>query len=153
MDVSLDVSRTHVARSPSAVRLSRLRHYQLPLYYVACFTVTWPLQVLVRRTGAHFNLNAGPSVLVPLTVAACGPSLAALAVIALLLGWGGVLRPLGQARSWHIHPGWYVRSLVVPTLILLAGVALFAACTHAIPHDWYWIQLPPWHWGGMLVPP
>ncbi len=104
MDVSLDTSRAAAARSPFAVLPSRLRHYQLPLYFVAYFTITWPLQVLVVRTGVHFDLNPGPSVLVSLAVAGCGLSLAAIAVTALLLGWGGVPRLRQQACSWRMHP-------------------------------------------------
>jgi membrane protease YdiL (CAAX protease family) len=96
------------------------------------------------RAGAHSDLGAGPSVLVPLAVAGCGPSLAAIAVTAWLLGWGEVRQLLAQARSWRIHPGWYVFALVLPTITLLAGDALFATYTHKLPTDWRWIQLPPW---------
>jgi membrane protease YdiL (CAAX protease family) len=111
---------------------------------VTCLVITWPVQLLLIRAGAHTDLDAGPSVLVPLAVAGCGPSLAAIAVTAGLLGWGDVRRLLAQARSWRIHPGWYVLPLVLPTIILMAGDLLFAARTHEMPTDWRWIQLPPW---------
>ena len=142
--VPVSVSRAAPRLATFTVPISGLRRYQLLIYFGACLTFTWPLQLLLVRAGAHSDLGAGPSVLVPLAVTGCGPSLAAIAVTAWLLGWGDVRQLLAQVRSWRIHPGWYVFALVVPTIILLAGDALFAAYTHMMPTDWRWIQLPPW---------
>jgi membrane protease YdiL (CAAX protease family) len=152
--VPLNVARANPSRAPFAALISRLRRHPLPLFFVACFVVTWPVQLLLVRTGAHLTLDAGPFVLVPLAVAACGPSLAAIAVTAPLSGWRGVRGLLTQARSWRIHPCWYVLALVLPTIILLAGNALFAAYTHDLPPGWRWIQLPTWQWSvAAFVPP
>src|SRR5260370_34670384 len=133
--VPVSVSRAAPRLATFTVPISGLRRYQLLIYFGACLTFTWPLQLLLARAGAHSDLGAGPSVLVPLAVAGCGPSLAAIAVTAWLLGWGDVRQLLAQARSWRIHPGWYVFALVVPTIILLAGAGLFSPCTHMIPTD------------------
>jgi uncharacterized protein len=142
--VPASVSRAAPGLAPFTFPISGLRRYQLPIYFIACFAFTWPVQLLLVRAGAHSDFNAGPSVLVPLVVAGCGPSLAAIVVTAVLLGWGDVRQLLAQARSWRINPGWYVLALVLPTIILLAGDALFAAYTHELPTDWRWIQLPSW---------
>lgn len=142
--VPVSVSRATPGPPNFTVPISGLRRYQLLIYFGACLTFTWPLQLLLVRAGAHSDMGAGPSVLVPLAVAACGPSLAAIVVTAWLLGWGDVRQLLAQARSWRIQPGWYAFALVLPTIILLGGDALFAAYTHKLPTDWRWIQLPPW---------
>src|SRR5258706_15339157 len=142
--VPVPVSRAAPRLATVIVPISGLRRYQLFIYFGACLAFTWPLQLLLVRAGAHSDLGAGPSVLVLLAVAGCGPSLAAIAVTAWLLGGGEVRQLLAQARSWRIHPGWYVFALVVPTIILLAGGGLFAACPPIMPPDWGWSQLPPW---------
>jgi membrane protease YdiL (CAAX protease family) len=155
--VPLDVARANPSGAPFAALISRLRRNPLPLFFVTCFVMTWPVQLILVQTGAHFTLDTGPSVLVPLLVAACGPSLAAIAITVLLSGWRGVRRLLSmltQARSWRLHPCWYGLALVLPTIILLAGDALFGAWTHDLAPDWRWIQVPSWQWSvAAFVPP
>src|SRR5260370_29794658 len=133
--VPVRVSRAAPLVATVTVPILGLRRYQLFIYFGACLAFTWPLQLLLVRAGAHSDLGAGPSGLVPLAVAGCGPSLAAITVTAWLLGWGDVRQLLAQARSWRIHPGWYVFALVVPTIILLAGDGPFPPYTHIIPTD------------------
>ncbi len=155
--VPLYTARDDPRRVPFAVRLLRLWQKPLTHYFVACFVVTWPLQLLLIHNGSSLVLDGGPLILVPLAVAACGPSLAAITVTAACSGRGGMRRLLStlvRPHSWRIHPGWYLPALVLPTLILLAGDALFSACTHDLPHGWHWIQTPNWQWSvTACVPP
>lgn len=140
------------AALPYSARLSPWRRHELSIYFVACYALTWPLQLMLIRNGARYDLYAGPSLLLPLTAAACGPSLAAFAITALNSGRRGALRLLAQARSWHAHPCWYVIALVLPYLILLAGVALFSKAGGEAPQHWF--QLPPLRPAlAALVPP
>lgn len=138
--------------SSFSARMSHLRRHELSIYFVACYAITWPLQLILIKNGFRYDLYAGPSLLLPLTAAACGPSLAAFAITALHSGRRGALRLLAQARSWRVHPFWYVLALVLPSLIMLVGVALFAACSREAPRQW--IQLPQLRIAlAALVPP
>src|SRR5260370_1079510 len=66
--VPVSVSRAAPRLATFTVPISGLRRYQLLIYFGACLTFTWPLQLLLARAGAHSDLGAGPSVLWPLAV-------------------------------------------------------------------------------------
>lgn len=137
------VSHRTSQRTSHAVSVIWLRRHQLPVYFVLCFAITWPVQLLLIRTGAQYDVSGNPSVLISLAVAACGPSLAAFAVSARVAGWRGVVGLVAQARNWRTHRGWLVLALILPSFCLFAGVVLFALLTHALPKGWTWVQAPP----------
>jgi membrane protease YdiL (CAAX protease family) len=110
---------------PTTVR-SWMHHHRLLTFTVIAYTISWSLLIggfLGAQTG---TLNPdGPLVGVMIQVAAAGPLIAAVIVLARTSGRAGLA---GLGRSivrWRVNPLWYAFIFVGVPCLMVAAVAVF----------------------------
>ena len=77
-----------------------------------------------------------PLILTGMLVTSCSPTLAALLVVGLYPGAGGLRSISRQVRTWRVGSIWYVLALIGPVFLLLAAKATFAARLGTMPAQW-----------------
>ena len=108
--------RRTIQQRSGALRL--LRRYPLVGYFLIAYAVTWAYVLLFL---VAFPL---PDVLGRTVPGDLGPTVAALAMTAVLAGKPGLRRFLRRLVLWRVHPGWYAFIVLgVPALYLL-GILL-----------------------------
>jgi membrane protease YdiL (CAAX protease family) len=61
---------------------------------------------------------------VPGYILGCGPFLAALVVLAITRGKGGIVGPLKAMVRWRVSPAWYAAAFLLPAIVALGATAL-----------------------------
>jgi membrane protease YdiL (CAAX protease family) len=82
-----------------------------------------------------------PLVLMGMLATSCSPTLAALFVVRLYPGAGGLRSVFQQIGVWRVPTIWYVIALIGPVLLLLAAKAVNAARLGAVPTQWMVLPL------------
>jgi len=90
-----------------------------------------------------------PLVLMGMLVTSCSPTLAALLVVLIYPGAGGLRSVFKQLGMWRVPAIWYVIALIGPVLLLLAAKALNAARLGTVPTQW--MVLPSFSGPGGLA--
>lgn len=111
-----------------------------------------PLTAFVKRHslvtffGLAYALSWWPALFEAHGILPLGPLFAALIVIPIMSGWGGLKEFLGRIVQWRVGLRWYVLVLGLPPLLLLTAGALNVALGAPMPQA---TQIPPW---SNLVP-
>jgi uncharacterized protein len=116
-------ARTDPERAPAR---GPLRRHVLLVYALLAYGISWPLLVggfLLTDAGA---LDPDGGIIWAVNqIAAAGPMLAAVIVVAVSRGRAG-LAALGRSLvRWRVHPGWYALALLGAPVLMVAGVAAF----------------------------
>ncbi len=77
-----------------------------------------------------------PLVLMGMLVTSCSPTLAALFVLLIYPGAGGLRSVFQQLGMWRVPAIWYVIAVIGPVLLLLAAKAVNAARLGTVPTQW-----------------
>lgn len=92
--------------------MSVVRRYPLIIFFVLAYAFSWwpwPLYILG---------------LAPSPIIGFGPFLAAIVVLALTAGKGGVVALLRRMVRWRVRPVWYAAALLLPVAIPLGATML-----------------------------
>jgi uncharacterized protein len=125
-------------------RMSVVRRYPLIVFFVLAYVFswwTWPLYA--------FGLSPSP-------IIAFGPFLAAILVLALTTGKGGVVTLLRRMVRWRVRPVWYAVALLLPVAIsggaALLNVVVLGASAPSPAELGAWSGLVPTFFLQLLVP-
>lgn len=77
-----------------------------------------------------------PLVLMGMLVTSCSPTLAALFVVLIYPGAGGLRSVFQQLGRWRVPAIWYVIAVIGPVLLLLTAKAVNAAQLGTVPTQW-----------------
>jgi len=116
------------------------------------FTVIGALPMLLQGlnlTGVSQSTPHLPLVLMGMLVTSCSPTLAALFVVLIYPGAGGLRSVFRQLGMWSVPAIWYVIALIGPVLLLLAAKAVNAARLGTEPTQW--MVLPSFSGPGGLA--
>jgi uncharacterized protein len=154
----------------------RTRLLWVLVFEVGAFVITWLTGLAVVLStqatlvnGAHAVTHPlalpMPAALILLVLGAYGPALAALMVTAAASGRAGVRALLGQFRRWRVGWHWYMLALLLPSLIALIALFLWAGFGGQAPGQWLlfptplrlaFLALGPWGeelgWRGYALP-
>ena len=124
--------------------MSVVRRYPLIVFFVLAYVFswwTWPLYA--------FGLSPSP-------IIAFGPFLAAILVLALTTGKGGVVTLLRRMVRWRVLPVWYAVALLLPVAIsggaALLNVVVLGASAPSPAELGAWSGLVPTFFLLLLVP-
>jgi uncharacterized protein len=124
--------------------MSVVRRYPLIVFFVLAYVFswwTWPLYA--------FGLSPSP-------IIAFGPFLAAILVLALTTGKGGVVTLLRRMVRWRVRPVWYAVALLLPVAIsggaALLNVVVLGASAPSPAELGAWSGLVPTFFLLLLVP-
>ena len=124
--------------------MSVVRRYPLIVFFVLAYVFswwTWPLYA--------FGLSPSP-------IIAFGPFLAAILVLALTTGKGGVVTLLRRMVRWRVRPVWYAVALLLPVAIsggaALLNVVVLGASAPSPAELGAWSGLVPTFFLQLLVP-
>jgi uncharacterized protein len=124
--------------------MSVVRRYPLIVFFVLAYVFswwTWPLYA--------FGLSPSP-------IIAFGPFLAAILVLALTTGKGGVVTLLRRMVRWRVRPVWYAVALLLPVAIsggaALLNVVVLGASAPSPAELGAWSGLVPTFFLRLLVP-
>ena len=124
--------------------MSVVRRYPLIVFFVLAYVFswwTWPLYA--------FGLSPSP-------IIAFGPFLAAILVLALTTGKGGVVTLLRRMVRWRVRPVWYAVALLLPVAIsggaALLNVVVLGASAPSPAELGAWSGLVPTFFLSLLVP-
>lgn len=84
-----------------------------------------------------------------------GPTLAALAVLAVTEGRGGIKRLFSQIVKWRVHWGWYAAAILLPTVgaVGAAAVTIWMGAPQPAAADWAgWTAVPMTFLFVLMVP-
>lgn len=116
-----------------------LRRHGLLAYAVLAYGISWPLLIGGYLTTEAGLLDADGGVVFWMNqVAAAGPMIAAVTVVAISRGRAG-LAALGRSLvRWRVNPAWYALAFLGIPLIMVAAVAVFftADVVPALAADW-----------------
>jgi uncharacterized protein len=125
-------------------RMSVVRRYPLIVFFVLAYVFSWwpwPLYA--------FGLSPSP-------IIAFGPFLAAILVLALTTGKGGVVTLLRRMVRWRVRPVWYAVALLLPVAIsggaALLNVVVLGASAPSPAELGAWSGLVPTFFLLLLVP-
>jgi membrane protease YdiL (CAAX protease family) len=125
-------------------RMSVVRRYPLIVFFVLAYVFSWwpwPLYA--------FGLSPSP-------IIAFGPFLAAILVLALTTGKGGVVTLLRRMVRWRVRPVWYAVALLLPVAIsggaALLNVVVLGASAPSPAELGAWSGLVPIFFLQLLVP-
>ena len=124
--------------------MSVVRRYPLIVFFVLAYVFSWwpwPLYA--------FGLSPSP-------IIAFGPFLAAILVLALTTGKGGVVTLLRRMVRWRVRPVWYAVALLLPVAIsggaALLNVVVLGASAPSPAELGAWSGLVPTFFLRLLVP-
>ena len=124
--------------------MSVVRRYPLIVFFVLAYVFSWwpwPLYA--------FGLSPTP-------IIAFGPFLAAILVLALTTGKGGVVTLLRRMVRWRVRPVWYAMALLLPVAIsggaALLNVVVLGASAPSPAELGAWSGLVPTFFLRLLVP-
>jgi uncharacterized protein len=124
--------------------MSVVRRYPLIVFFVLAYVFSWwpwPLYA--------FGLSPSP-------IIAFGPFLAAILVLALTTGKGGVVTLLRRMVRWRVRPVWYAVALLLPVAIsggaALLNVVVLGASAPSPAELGAWSGLVPTFFLLLLVP-
>jgi membrane protease YdiL (CAAX protease family) len=124
--------------------MSVVRRYPLIVFFVLAYVFSWwpwPLYA--------FGLSPSP-------IIAFGPFLAAILVLALTTGKGGVVTLLRRMVRWRVRPVWYAVALLLPVAIsggaALLNVVVLGASAPSPAELGAWSGLVPTFFLQLLVP-
>ena len=123
--------------------MSVVRRYPLIVFFVLAYVFswwTWPLYA--------FGLSPSP-------IIAFGPFLAAILVLALTTGKGGVVTLLRRMVRWRVRPVWYAVALLLPVAISGGAALLNVVLGASAPSPaelGAWSGLVPTFFLQLLVP-
>ena len=124
--------------------MSVVRRYPLIVFFVLAYVFSWwpwPLYA--------FGLSPSP-------IIAFGPFLAAILVLTLTTGKGGVVTLLRRMVRWRVRPVWYAVALLLPVAIsggaALLNVVVLGASAPSPPELGAWSGLVPTFFLLLLVP-
>jgi membrane protease YdiL (CAAX protease family) len=124
--------------------MSVVRRYPLIVFFVLAYVFSWwpwPLYA--------FGLSPTP-------IIAFGPFLAAILVLALTTGKGGVVTLLRRMVRWRVRPVWYAVALLLPVAIsggaALLNVVVLGASAPSPAELGAWSGLVPTFFLRLLVP-
>jgi len=124
--------------------MSVVRRYPVIVFFVLAYVFSWwpwPL----------YALGLSPSLII-----AFGPFLAAILVLALTTGKGGVVTLLRRMVRWRVRPVWYAVALLLPVAIsggaALLNVVVLGASAPSPAELGAWSGLVPTFFLQLLVP-
>lgn len=111
-----------------------VRHHPVASYFTLTFLISWGLWIpTLYHLGRGQGQTAGLCALVLAYVGVYGPSLAALAIGAVLDGRQGIVRLLRKFLIWRCHPVWYGVALLAPVLMRAGAVLVSMAGGRSAP--------------------
>jgi uncharacterized protein len=124
--------------------MSVVRRYPLIVFFVLAYVFSWWSWPLYA-----FGLSPSP-------IIAFGPFLAAILVLALTTGKGGVVTLLRRMVRWRVRPVWYAVALLLPVAIsggaALLNVVVLGASAPSPAELGAWSGLVPTFFLLLLVP-
>jgi membrane protease YdiL (CAAX protease family) len=124
--------------------MSVVRRYPLIVFFVLAYVFSWWVWPLYA-----FGLSPSP-------IIAFGPFLAAILVLALTTGKGGVVTLLRRMVRWRVRPVWYAVALLLPVAIsggaALLNVVVLGASAPSPAELGAWSGLVPTFFLLLLVP-
>ena len=124
--------------------MSVVRRYPLIVFFVLAYVFSWWVWPLYA-----FGLSPSP-------IIAFGPFLAAILVLALTTGKGGVVTLLRRMVRWRVRPVWYAVALLLPVAIsggaALLNVVVLGASAPSPAELGAWSGLVPTFFLQLLVP-